>query len=382
MTSYDIVSFAAMLADTGRTQAYARALEARVTPGAIVLDIGTGSGVFALQACRAGAARVYAIEPDDIIDVAHEMARANELADRITFVQALSTSIDLPEPVDGIVADLRGSLPLFREAVHSILDARARFLKPGGWIVAERDTMYAAVAASPLVGELMFGDWQDALGLDASAVSRRARFMGLRHRVAAEDLLTPPQPWAVLDYRTQASPDVSGEASWTMNRGGIGHGLSIWFDCETAPGIGFTNSPASGEEHVYGQMFLPWPEPAEFQAGDRVSVRFRADFVNADYLWAWNTQTECAGGGDVRRYSQSSFSGTTLSAERLRKRAHTFVPSPGEEARIDRRVLALMDRGQSLGGIAIALVEEFPHRFASYAAALTHAADLAERYAT
>src|SRR5438876_6163650 len=102
---YDLLAYGAMIADEQRTAAYARALEARITDGAVVADVGTGSGIMAMIACRAGACRVYALEPDDIIQVAREAAAANGFADRICFIQAASSELDLPEPVDGIVSD-------------------------------------------------------------------------------------------------------------------------------------------------------------------------------------------------------------------------------------------------------------------------------------
>ena len=85
---YDVVAYGEMMADAGRTSAYARALEARIAPGSVVMDIGTGAGLFALLGCRAGAARVYAVEFDDVIQLAREAAAANGFADRIQFVHA------------------------------------------------------------------------------------------------------------------------------------------------------------------------------------------------------------------------------------------------------------------------------------------------------
>src|SRR5207247_1870624 len=121
---YDLLSYGAMIADECRTAAFARAIEARVTEGAVVVDIGTGSGIMAMMACRAGARRVYALEPDDVIQVAREAAAANGFADRICFIQAASADVDVPEPVDGIVSDLRGALPFFSGGVAAVIDAR------------------------------------------------------------------------------------------------------------------------------------------------------------------------------------------------------------------------------------------------------------------
>jgi protein arginine N-methyltransferase 1 len=381
VTGYDIVTHAAMLADKGRVEAYARALVERVRPGATVLDLGTGTGLFALLACRAGAARVYAVEPDDVIEVAREMARANGVADRVAFVQARSTSIDLPERVDGIVADVRGALPLYGDAVRVLIDARDRFLKPGGWIVPARDTMFAAVATSQLVADLMFGGVTFPLGLDTSPVARRAREMRLGYRASAGDLLTEPRSWATLDYQSLAGSGATGTAEWVATRPGTAHGLSLWFDAEMAPGIELTNSPASLEAHVYGHVFLPWLEPVDLRVGDRVAVEFRASLAGADYIWRWKTSVEPASGGQPLRWTQSSFAGATMSEERLRRRAHSFVPSLGVLAKMDRLALSLLGRGWTLGEVAGVLAAECPQRFAEFNDALTHVADLSERYA-
>lgn len=380
MPEYDIVSHAAMLADTGRTHAYARALAARVRPGAVVLDLGTGSGVFAVLACRAGASRVYAVESDDIIEVARQLARANGCAERITFLQGRSTAIDLPERVDGMVADVHGALSFFRDALAAVIDARQRFLRPEGWVVPARDTLFTAVASAPLPGEILFGDWPQMLDLDVSPLVDRSRQMWLRYRAAPGDLLTEPRPWTSIEYRTAATPNGGGEATLTVTRPGIGNGLCVWFDCETGPDLGYSNSPAAGQAHLNGQVFFPWPEPARLEPGDRVSAAFLAQFLRADYLWTWKTRIDRADGSPPVRFSQTSFDGTTLSADRLRRRAHTFVATPGDNARLDRRVIDLMDQGASLGTIASRLLEEFTGRFPDHGAALTHVADLSERY--
>src|SRR5215213_791507 len=55
------------LADTERTLAFKRAIEEAVRPGHVVLDLGTGSGVMAIFAAKAGARKVYAVEIGDYL---------------------------------------------------------------------------------------------------------------------------------------------------------------------------------------------------------------------------------------------------------------------------------------------------------------------------
>src|SRR5580765_20177 len=101
---YRVVDYGDMIADAVRMDAFVAALRGAVTPGCVVVDIGTGTGIFALLACSLGARRVYAIERNDTIEVARTIAAANGLSDRIEFRQALSTAVTLPEPADVIVA--------------------------------------------------------------------------------------------------------------------------------------------------------------------------------------------------------------------------------------------------------------------------------------
>src|ERR1700686_4475047 len=142
---YSLDDFGAMISDSARFKAYTEAISRCVRPGGVVLEIGCGPAVFSLLACRAGAKRVYAIETEDIIDVARQIVFANEFADRIHFFQSDSRATELPERVDVIVSDIRGALPLFDGAVATLQDARQRFLSADGVMIPRREVLRAAI---------------------------------------------------------------------------------------------------------------------------------------------------------------------------------------------------------------------------------------------
>lgn len=378
--TYTITEYGGMIADQGRLQAYHGALESKVTAGSTVLDIGTGTGVMALLACRAGASRVYAIEPASAIDLARSLAAANGCGDRIRFIRDVSTSVALPEPVDVVVSDLRGTLPLNGGSVASLLDARNRFLAPGGTVIAESDSLWIALVGGRVHHDHVTKRWESLPGFDFSAARARSLSTFHRTRFDAADLCVDPASFAVLDYARLEGPDVSGEARWTISAAGEACGLAIWFDCRTAPGFGFSNSPRSAERHVYKQAFFPWPEPVMFSAGDEVRVRASARFVQTDYVWSWCTEIASAGSQAHREFRQSSLADAVTSVERLRRRDSRFVPATRPDARIDRRILELMDGRLTLGEMADRLIVEFPESFSSRDGALTRAGDIAERY--
>ena len=63
-----------MLDDRARTKGFCDALRLMVQPEDVVVDIGTGTGVLATCAAKAGARQVYAVESSGIAEVAAQLA--------------------------------------------------------------------------------------------------------------------------------------------------------------------------------------------------------------------------------------------------------------------------------------------------------------------
>ena len=61
---FTLRNYGEMIDDAVRMDAYVAALRRVVKPGDVVLDIGTGTGIFAVLAARLGARRVFAVEPE------------------------------------------------------------------------------------------------------------------------------------------------------------------------------------------------------------------------------------------------------------------------------------------------------------------------------
>jgi len=318
---YSVHFYGQMLADATRMEAYAAALRRVVTPDSVVMDLGCGPGVFALLACKLGARRVYAVEPENIVGLAREVAAANGLSDRIEFFEKLSTEIELPERATVIISDLRGVLPWFEQHVPSIIDARERLLAPGGVLIPHRDVLWAAVVEVPERYEEIVGPWRNTYDLDLSAGTRLVTNTWRKSRIKPEQLLTSPINWTTLDYYKVSSRDIHAEVSWRAARSGTAYGLAVWFDSELADGIQISNHPAA-PEMIYGIGFFPFSQPVEMIEGERLAVRLDADFVNDGYVWRWDTEFFAADTQRVKAsFKQSTFFGVPLSTTQLRKPA-------------------------------------------------------------
>lgn len=383
---YTVFDYGSMIADRVRMDAYARALRQAVRPGSVVLDIGTGTGIFALLACQLGARRVYAVEPDDAIQVAREIAAANGYAEKIEFIQDLSTQVTLRERVNLIVCDLGGLLPLFKNHIPSIVDARQRFLAPGGMLIPQLDAVWAVVVEAPELYERFTEAWDDRrYGLDMEAARRIVINTWRRDRFTSKHLLVPPQCWATLDYGSVTSPDIRAKVSWTVTRPGTAHGLGIWFDRTLAEDVRFSNAPGVPESNlpvIYSNVFFPWSRPVALDVGDTVSATLQARLVGQDYIWCWDTNVLKQ--GDPQRskadFKQSNFFGLPLSQAQLRKQGANYSPTLNEDGKIEQFILTRMDGKSSLGEIASAVFARYPSRFPTCGDALTRVGELSTKF--
>ena len=98
-----------MLSDQVRLDAYRRAIEETVRPGDVVVDAGSGTGILALYAAKAGARKVYAIEQSDFADWSPVMAKHNGFGDVIQLVRGNFGEVELPEPADVLVTGTFGA---------------------------------------------------------------------------------------------------------------------------------------------------------------------------------------------------------------------------------------------------------------------------------
>ena len=154
-----------MLTDTHRMDSYFTAISANAEVAfkdKIVMDVGTGSGILAIWAAKAGAKKVYAIEYTDMALNARKLVEANGVADIVTVLQGTVEGIKLPlkedgfgdgeneEVVDVIISEWMGYMLIRESMLDSVLVARERYLKKDTGLMFPS---HASILMAPIVDE-------------------------------------------------------------------------------------------------------------------------------------------------------------------------------------------------------------------------------------
>jgi SAM-dependent methyltransferase len=220
-----------LLADGKRNRAFTAALRRVVTPGSHVLDIGAGTGLWAVTAAHLGAARVVAIERDPLLaPVITALARENGVADRVQVVTARARRADLPREFDLVVSETIG-LQAFDEGIEPLMaDARRRFLKPGGRLMPESLALMAAPVRAPLSPAaevlLRMRHWQELMANLPQTAS------GKVHRLAPPAVLRSVRigwPARAREHETSAT--------WTVAHAQGMNAVALWSEMQLAPGV-------------------------------------------------------------------------------------------------------------------------------------------------
>src|SRR5262249_50762067 len=136
-----------LLEDGVRNRAFYAALKKRVTSDSVVLDIGSGTGIWAITAALMGARKVVAVERDSLlISLIKNLARENKVRDKLEIIEGDSRKIRLPREFDLFVSETIGNSAFDEEIVPILIDARTRFLKRGAAIIPITVSLLAAPA--------------------------------------------------------------------------------------------------------------------------------------------------------------------------------------------------------------------------------------------
>ena len=279
-----------MINDGERNEAYRRAVERAVGPDSLVLEIGTGSGIVAMMAARAGAKAVVTCEVNPVLArVAAETVARNGYADRITVVPKLSTRLevgaDLPEKADVFVSELINIGMLAPRMLSVLQHARTHLVKPGGAIIPRASTVHAMLVETPDLARINPVRTIDGFDMSAMDVFRSPGYAQIDLGADAHTPLSDSVAALEFDFTRNMPEEGRREIALPVTAAGTCHGIAFWFDLFMDEEVVYHSASRSRTNH-WKQAIAFFDPPVAVTPGDtlRVVARYDANQIGFDLV--------------------------------------------------------------------------------------------------
>ena len=172
-----------------------------------------------------------------MIEVARETLTRAGLADRATFIRGHSHRVELPQRVDLVICDHVGYFGFDYGIVHTLQDARRRFLKPGGRVIPARIRLQLAAVESRAAATRPMAGARRACPTNSTGCATTPSTPSTPSSCRATRCSARPPSWARSTFGSDSPDFFRWTATLRIERDGTMHGLAGWFDCELADGV-------------------------------------------------------------------------------------------------------------------------------------------------
>ena len=271
-----------MLSDRVRMDAFRKAIFKTVKAGDIVVDMGAGTGLLGIWALQAGAKKVYAIEKTDAINLAKDIAKANNYLDEIEFINKNSMDVELPERANVLISETLGSFGIDENTIRFTNDARQRFLVDDGILIPQSVEMFVSpVEDTKTYNKIDF--WRHIPNINFSPAFELFSKKIMIESVDRKGLLARPTSLGKVDFTQNAKENFAAREYIKIEKAGVIHGVAGWFNCKLCEGIEINTSPKSAITH-WKQAFFPFRDPIEVIQNDILdwAVNVGGKSINSD----------------------------------------------------------------------------------------------------
>lgn len=275
-----------MLNDTRRNDAFQNAIEAAVAaagPDARVLDIGTGSGLLAMMAARAGARIVTACEMVPVIAAtARRIIAGNGYGERITVHTAPSSELNVGEHLDAradiLISEILSSDLLTERVIDTFEDAHARLLTPDAVVIPRAASAIGCLVESAVLSDYVFVDRVSGFDV-ASFGALAAQKLPIHGTMTDWKRLSGDVELVQIDLTRKVHTSDLRLLSIPVEADGIAAGIVQWMHIDLAEGIAFDNHPDGYTDGGWLQVLHPFPQAVMVRAGDVLNLAVGHDRV-------------------------------------------------------------------------------------------------------
>lgn len=265
-----------MLNDIIRNEAFEKAIKATVTPSSSVLDVGTGTGLLAMIASRAGAERVIACESVGVLaDIAKTITHNNGFSDQIAILHKRSQDLDIVEdigkPVDILIAEIVDTGLLGENILTTIRDARRRVCKNGATIIPCGASVYACpIESKELALECSVNKICD---FDLSPFNSLQPNTYRQTNLSNYEWEMLSDPIQVFDFDFTKDQTAPAEKFFNLDpkSDGTAHGIAFWFDLYLSPEVSLSTSPEAPTTHWHQAVYI-LSNPLELKQDETVRL--------------------------------------------------------------------------------------------------------------
>jgi len=242
--------------------------------------VGCGTSILSMFAAKAGASKVFAVDRSNILDKAVQIVRENELHNVIECIKGTVETIKLPvENVDIIISEFMGYFLLFEGMLASYIEARKKFLRPGGAMYPNTAEIFIMGISEMDKFEEQSKMWDNVYGFKMSAMKVPRKPSPILEVVKHEKCITSAAKILSLDLMTCHYEDAAFESEFSLT---VTEEKSItavlgYFDVGFTMGSDFQNTLSTGpnfpETHWY-QTTFPLLKPILAKKGDVIQGVF------------------------------------------------------------------------------------------------------------
>ncbi len=258
-TPFTMLHAVSLLGQRSRLDKFDQAIQRVVKKGDYVVDIGTGSGILAILAAKAGAGLVTAIDVNlESLQYARKAAAMNDVEQIIDFFEGTYSDFIPDKKADIVICEMLSSMMLIEQQIPASSHAVEKILKPDGLILPQEITVYMVPVECPIIWNRFQYNNLKFPQVSQTVPSDLARDLADMQVLETFDLIN-------LKVNTM----VDRTLHFTMVDKGTIHGLVGVFESTLYENI------VLNMEDGWKQLFIPLPKTIDVSADDSIIVRIR-----------------------------------------------------------------------------------------------------------